>query len=100
MAYKRFREYTLYTTKKNAKIFVVGCGIGRNTISLFKKGFKITGIDFVPLMIENAKKIAKESKLKIDHCAGDVNNIKFDENSFCLCSVLKSMRDINFGQRK
>jgi len=71
-----------YFTKKNAKILDIGCGTGRTTIPLFKRGFKIIGIDFVPAMIQSAKKIAKELKLKIDYRVGDATNIKFDENSF------------------
>ncbi len=71
-----------YFTKKNTKILDIGCGTGRTTIPLFKRGFKIIGIDFVPAMIQSAKKIAKELKLKIDYRVGDATNIKFDKNSF------------------
>lgn len=71
-----------YFTNTNAKILDIGCGTGRTTIQLSKIGFKIIGIDFVPAMIENAKKIAKELKLKIDYRVGDATDLKFDENSF------------------
>ena len=71
-----------YFTKKNAKILDVGCGTGRTTIPLSKIGFKIIGIDFVPAMIENAKKIAKKLNIKIDYRVGDATGLKFDENSF------------------
>src|SRR3989344_2695216 len=71
-----------YFTNKNAKILDIGCGTGRTTIPIFKMGFKIIGIDFVPMMIESAKKIAKELNLKIDYRVGDATDIKFDENSF------------------
>jgi len=71
-----------YFTDKNAKILDIGCGTGRTTIPLSKMGFKIIGIDFVPKMIENAKKIAEQMKLKIDYRVGDATELKFDENSF------------------
>jgi len=71
-----------YFTNKNAKILDIGCGTGRTTIPLSKMGFKIVGIDFVPAMIENAKKIAKEMNLKIDYRVGDATILEFDENSF------------------
>lgn len=98
-----------YFMKKNAKILDIGCGTGRTTIPLFEKGFKIIGIDFVPLMIKNAKKIAKELKLKIDYRVGDATNLEFDENSFdyalfsnqgwiqipCRENRLKALKDVH-----
>ena len=45
-------------------------------------GFKIIGMDIVPAMIKNAKKIAKEINLKIDYRVGDATNIKFEDSSF------------------
>ena len=71
-----------YFTNKNSKILDVGCGTGRTTIPLSKMGFKIIGIDFVPAMIKNAKKIAKKLKLEIDYEVGDATDIKFDKSSF------------------
>lgn len=71
-----------YFTNKDAKILDIGCGTGRTTIPLSKIGFKIIGIDIVPSMIENAKKIAGGMNLKIDYRVGDATNLEFDENSF------------------
>ena len=74
--------FNKYLTKKNAKLLDVGCGTGRTTIPLFKKGFKIVGLDLVPEMIINAKKIAKKKKLKINYKIGDAKNIEFKDNLF------------------
>ncbi|MBI4144043.1 class I SAM-dependent methyltransferase [Candidatus Woesearchaeota archaeon] len=71
-----------YMTKKNALLLDIGCGTGRTTIPLSKMSFKIIGIDLVPAMIKNAKKIAKEMNLRIDYHVGDATAIEFNDNSF------------------
>ncbi|MBT7902628.1 class I SAM-dependent methyltransferase [Candidatus Woesearchaeota archaeon] len=71
-----------YFVNKKSKLLDIGCGTGRTTIPLFKEGFGILGIDFVPEMIKNAKLIAKQKKLKIKYEVGDATSLKFKDNSF------------------
>ena len=71
-----------YFTRKNASILDIGCGTGRTTIPLFNMGFEIVGIDFVPAMIENAKKIAQEKGLNINYQVGDATSLNFDDDTF------------------
>lgn len=71
-----------YFTNKNAKILDIGCGTGRTTIPLHEQGFNVIGIDFVPKMIENAKKIAKAKNLEIKYEVGDATSLKFEDETF------------------
>lgn len=49
--------------KSNAYILDAGCGIGRHSFSLSKRGFKVLGIDSSDLYIKRAKEILVSSQL-------------------------------------
>ncbi len=71
-----------YFTDNTARLLDLGCGTGRTTIPLYKKGFRVIGIDLTPAMVKNARKIAKKKKLKIDYRVADATNLPFKDNSF------------------
>lgn len=68
--------------KPKSTILDIWCGTGRTTIPLKNLEYNVIGIDLVPEMIGNAKKIAQSMHLKIDYEVGDTTNLKYRDNSF------------------
>jgi SAM-dependent methyltransferase len=52
--------------KAGASILDIGCGTGRHSIELAKRGYKITGVDFSSAMLNEARRKAKEAELEIN----------------------------------
>ena len=51
---------------KTIKILDVGCGTGRHSIELSKRGYSVTGIDLSESQLKRAKEKASAQSLKID----------------------------------
>ena len=51
---------------KTIKILDVGCGTGRHSIELTKRGYSVTGIDLSEAQLQRAKEKASVKSLKID----------------------------------
>ena len=45
---------------KNARILDIGCGTGRHSIELAKRGYMVTGIDFSEAQLDMARQKAEE----------------------------------------
>lgn len=57
----------------SAKIFEVGCGEGRNSVALAKKGFQVTAADFSQVALERAQKLARDSGATINFKSIDLD---------------------------
>jgi len=64
---------------KLLKIIDIGCGTGRHSIELAKRGYKVTGIDLSESQLERAKEKTKAQNLQIDFQKHDARNLPFKE---------------------
>ncbi len=64
---------------KNLRILDVGCGTGRHSIELTKRGYRITGIDLSESMLAKAEQKAAEDNLSISFIKADARKLPFDK---------------------
>jgi 2-polyprenyl-3-methyl-5-hydroxy-6-metoxy-1,4-benzoquinol methylase len=72
---------------KSLKIIDIGCGTGRHSIELTKRGYIVTGIDLSESQLQRAKEKAKKQSLQIDFQIHDARNLPF-RNEFDLSIML------------
>ena len=65
--------------KKHLKIIDVGCGTGRHSIELSKRGYTMTGIDLSESQLEKARKKAAQSGVQTEFVRLDARNLGFDK---------------------
>ncbi len=66
---------------KSLKILDIGCGTGRHSIELSKRGYSVTGIDLSDSLLKKAREKADRQNIKIDFLKHDARNLPF-ENEF------------------
>lgn len=62
---------------KSLKILDVGCGTGRHSIELTKRGYKVTGVDLSESQLKRAKEKAEKDHLEIDFLQQDARSLSF-----------------------
>jgi len=72
---------------KTLKIIDIGCGTGRHSIELAKKGYQVTGIDLSSSLLEWAQEKAKDQSLHIDFQKHDARKLPF-KNEFDLAIMI------------
>lgn len=83
-----------------SRIINYGCGTGRHDLALSKLGYQCTGIDMSSMMIEIAKKNAKDEGIAIDFSVADIREYepqkKYDAviSLFHVMSYQSSNQDI------
>ncbi len=72
---------------KTARILDIGCGTGRHSIELSKRGYTVTGIDLSKSMLKRAKNKASRQNLKLVFQKHDARKLPFF-NEFDLVIML------------
>jgi SAM-dependent methyltransferase len=65
--------------KPGMEILELGCAGGAQLKLFARKGYRVTGVDFVPALIEHARKVFNGKGLSGELIAGDMRNIGYHE---------------------
>lgn len=60
------------------KILDVGCGTGRHSIELSRRGYSLTGVDLSESLLARAREKAVQSNLRIDFLRHDARDLPFE----------------------
>ena len=72
---------------RSLKILDIGCGTGRHSIELAKRGYQVTGVDLSGSQLARAREKAKEAGVAVDFQEQDARNLPF-EGEFDLAIML------------
>lgn len=67
---------------KEGRLLLLGVGGGREAIALTMLGFQVTGVDFVPEMVEMARKNAAERGVKIAGMVQEISKLDVSAGSY------------------
>ncbi len=72
---------------KSIRILDIGCGTGRHSIELAKRGYSVTGIDQSESLLKRAKEKAAEQKVQVNFQRHDARKLTF-QNEFDLVIMI------------
>jgi 2-polyprenyl-3-methyl-5-hydroxy-6-metoxy-1,4-benzoquinol methylase len=72
---------------KNLRILDIGCGTGRHSIELTRRGYSVTGIDLSESMLARAKEKSKQMNVHVEFHRHDARDLPF-RNEFDLAIML------------
>lgn len=77
---RHIEEFIKYSgISRNDKILEVGCGMGKFTLPMLKRGYKITGLDLSPILLQKLLEY-NDNKFQIDLIASDILEIPEEYN--------------------
>lgn len=91
------RVMPVFKSRRVKRILDIGCGSGRHSIYLAKKGFKVVGIDISEEAIMSVRRLANKEKANAEFLVGRMEKLPFKDEEF---DGLISLRVLNHGRRK
>lgn len=79
---------SLFPLAKGARLLDIGCGTGRHSIELAKRGFSVTGLDLSSGMLGVAKQNADKAGVDVQWVQGDATSFRFKDPfdaALCVC---------------
>ncbi|MCU0612286.1 MAG: class I SAM-dependent methyltransferase, partial [Candidatus Eisenbacteria bacterium] len=61
------------------RILDIGCGTGRHTIELARRGYDVTGIDLSPTQLARAREKAREAGVRVRFRKADARRLRFHD---------------------
>ena len=77
--------------ESSGKLLLLGVGGGREAIPFARMGFQVTGVDFVPAMVEKAKKNAVKREVQIQGLVQEISQLDLPPESFDVIWLSRSM---------
>lgn len=84
---------------KSGTVITLGCGVGRETIHLAKKGFEVIGLDFSPTAIKRARHRATAAGVDVQFVVDDLTNLQNVSGTFDLVMDFGALNDLSQGNR-
>jgi cyclopropane fatty-acyl-phospholipid synthase-like methyltransferase len=81
------------------RAITLGCGLGRETIYLAKKGFDVIGLDFSPTAIKRARRRAKAEGVEVRFIVDDLTNLQYVSGTYDLVTDFGALNDMNQNAR-
>ena len=68
--------------KNDSDVLILGCGTGRESLALAKRGFRVAGVDMVEEAITSAREHAKRHAVAVDFFCNEFSELSLGGRSF------------------
>ena len=75
-------EITERISIKTGKLLLLGIGAGREALRLSRKGFEVTGVDFIPELVERARKHGARHGYRIHALVQEISKLEVPNRTF------------------